>query len=585
MPQLLGPDGNPILTPDGVYLETHYQGYGLGSIPVEPDARDWSALLSPGIAQQLHAGAPTAVPDLSEGKVLGLYDQDGEGACVAYSESGLTSLDEALNGRLWVWLDAEQFYHRNGGTGQNGIDTRSSLEDAKNNGIIRKDGQGVVRIENYLWVPKTPGLFKDTIMAALALGKPCVVATLLPTNFGWDSSGPPNPQAYHQVVIVGGDDTWAYILNSWGPNWGRQGRGRLLWSFLDVARWDVYAYLVNGIGVTPPPPPVGVVVKSVAPNPVVGPAPVTITGSGFDTSARVIWGGVQQPVLQTAPNQIVFQVGEVASDTAAPLSVKTATSEGLGPILTVKMKSSPPPPPPPPVNSRRLVGLATGGGLAGGGLATLSAGQKLTAEGTGFHGFVEIVSIDGSPPPPPPPGGITVTGYSKATVAPGEVFSVFGTGFQSSIVTATWGDFQFLARRVSDTEIAVTVPGVLASETRPLTIRVEASVADGPPLTVEVGGDGNGDGGGGGLGVSMALAPVGANYLNYWVVVTEDSPSDPPLLTAIVTVSWAGGSVTGSATLSAAPFAGHIRRPAAGTVLKAEATSGNKHGQSEKAAP
>src|SRR5437868_6431746 len=493
MPQLLGPDGNPILTPDGVYLETHYQGYGLGSIPVEPDARDWSALLSPGIAQQLHAGAPTAVPDLSEGKVLGLYDQDGEGACVAYSESGLTSLDEALNGRLWVWLDAEQFYHRNGGTGQNGIDTRSSLEDAKNNGIIRKDGQGVVRIENYLWVPKTPGLFKDTIMAALALGKPCVVATLLPTNFGWDSSGPPNPQAYHQVVIVGGDDTWAYILNSWGPNWGRQGRGRLLWSFLDVARWDVYAYLVNGIGVMPPPPP--------------------------------------------------------------------------------------------PVNSRRLVGLATGGGLAGGGLATLSAGQKLTAEGTGFHGFVEIVSIDGSPPPPPPPGGITVTGYSKATVAPGEVFSVFGTGFQSSIVTATWGDFQFLARRVSDTEIAVTVPGVLASETRPLTIRVEASVADGPPLTVEVGGDGNGDGGGGGLGVSMALAPVGANYLNYWVVVTEDSPSDPPLLTAIVTVSWAGGSVTGSATLSAAPFAGHIRRPAAGTVLKAEATSGNKHGQSEKAAP
>ena len=32
--------------------------YGLGGQPWSDDARDWSALLHPGIAQRLHAGAP-----------------------------------------------------------------------------------------------------------------------------------------------------------------------------------------------------------------------------------------------------------------------------------------------------------------------------------------------------------------------------------------------------------------------------------------------------------------------------------------------------------------------------------------------
>lgn len=257
--------------------------YGTGARQLTYDPRDWSALLHPGIAQGVHAGVPDTIPDLSLGKTGGVYDQDGEGACVAYSEAGLVSLDLALAGQPWIWMDAENLYRRNGGTGQNGVDTRGTLEDIRANGINRREGGGTVKIDSYLFVPKTPGLFKDTIMAALAIGKPCVVATLLPQNFGWDSSGPPNPNAYHQVIISGGDPTWAYILNSWSERWGRSGRGRLLWSHLDPTRWDVYSYLVNPLGTLPtplppppPPPPPPVIVKRYV-------VTAKATGQGMDT--------------------------------------------------------------------------------------------------------------------------------------------------------------------------------------------------------------------------------------------------------------------------------------------------------------
>jgi cysteine-rich secretory family protein len=233
-----------------------FASYGTGALPLLFDPRDWSALLYPRLAQQVHAGAPTTAA--LGGTIGGLYNQGAEGACVAYSEAGVVSREETIQGRPWVWLDAENLYRRNGGTGQNGIDTRQSLADVVANGINRLDGGAPIKEGSYLFVPKQVGLWEETIMAALAVGKAVTLATYLPATFGWDSSGDPQPSRYHQVYIDAGDPTWWEVVNSWGPSFGQGGRGRLLKSFVDPLRPDVYAYIVaepDSVPVPPPPPP------------------------------------------------------------------------------------------------------------------------------------------------------------------------------------------------------------------------------------------------------------------------------------------------------------------------------------------
>ena len=100
-----------------------FANYGTGALLLPPDHRDWSALLYPRIAQAVLVGTADTVR--LGGQIGGLYDQGAEGACVAFSEAGVLSREETIQGRPWVWFDAEQFYRRNGGTGQNGIDTRT----------------------------------------------------------------------------------------------------------------------------------------------------------------------------------------------------------------------------------------------------------------------------------------------------------------------------------------------------------------------------------------------------------------------------------------------------------------------------
>lgn len=340
---------------------------GLGGVPLPDDPRDYSILLHPGVAEALAAGPPQAV-DLSA-KVGGIYDQGAEGACVAYSTAGLCSLDEALAGNQWPWLDAENLYRRNGGQGSNGVDSRQVLQDVVDHGVNRRDGGAPVKEKSYLFVPKQTGVFKDTLMAALAAGKPCVLATLLPTNFGWSSSGTPT-QGYHQLLVCGGDDQWCIVCNSWGASWGNNGFGRLPWSYLDPTRWDVFAYTVDPLGVVPTPTPTPQPQPNPQPAPTPGPTPTPVV-------YRTVTGQVQ--------SGDALAVGQTGS-----LSVATVGFTGDFQITQVSDQPSPQPnpQPQPTPGSLQLTALARqlGGYLGVWCSVCDSSGQFVAAQVSGTVG-------------------------------------------------------------------------------------------------------------------------------------------------------------------------------------------------------
>lgn len=309
--------------------------HGTGALLLTPDPRDWSAFQHPAIAAAIDAGVPDTVA--LGGSIGSVYDQGAEGACVAFSEAGAVSREETVQGRPWVVLDAENLYRRNGGTGANGVDTRQTLQDIVSNGINRLDGGPPIHEKSYMFVPKDPLVWEQTIMAALSVGKPVTLATYLPAvngseNFGWNSDGTPNPQRYHQIYLDGGDPEWWTFVNSWGPGFGQNGRGRIKKSYVDPNRADVYAYIIEpGDSVIPPPPP---------PPP---PNVRKITGSAV---------GIAQGVGSN-----LFAVGQ---------SIPVASGAFTGTISITQIDDGnvlpPPPPPPPPPPGTLKVNIARGRG-------------------------------------------------------------------------------------------------------------------------------------------------------------------------------------------------------------------------------
>lgn len=94
----------------------------------------------------------------------------------------------------------------------------------------------------------------------LASGKPVVIAMRVRPGF-FALGNNPSPTAtdndttgeikgYHALLALGYDANGLIIQNSWGTNWGNNGRGRLSW---DVVRSDVYqAYTVDGFANSTP---------------------------------------------------------------------------------------------------------------------------------------------------------------------------------------------------------------------------------------------------------------------------------------------------------------------------------------------
>lgn len=206
-----------------------YDSRGTGAQFLEPSPKDYRLEAVPEVKAVLDVGAPPSA-ELSQW-IGGVYNQGALPSCVAHSTCGMKSIEDNIEHRSWFTYDAVGLYQANGGTGANGVDTRQVLQYALDTGCLNQGNGKRYKIGSYAFAPRSPGQFEETIKAAIAASRPCVVALLLPQNFGAESSGNPT-QAYHQVVIYGYDATWAYILNSWGPAWANGGRGKVRWDYL-----------------------------------------------------------------------------------------------------------------------------------------------------------------------------------------------------------------------------------------------------------------------------------------------------------------------------------------------------------------
>ncbi len=197
---------------------------GTGALPLYPDPRDYEMSRIPEVRAMLEVGAPASYDLIPY--VKGVYDQGQTAACVAFSTAGMKSIEDMLEHSAWNTYDAPALYAANGGTGQNGVDTRRVLQYAQDTGLLVLGATARYRIGSYAFAPRVAGQFEDTLKAAVAANRPCVLALLLPQNFGWDSSGGIT-QSYHQIGVCGYDATNVIILNSWGSWWGKNGLGRI----------------------------------------------------------------------------------------------------------------------------------------------------------------------------------------------------------------------------------------------------------------------------------------------------------------------------------------------------------------------
>lgn len=339
------------------------QGYGTGALLLTPDPRDFQMHRIPEVKAMLEAGAPASYDLITY--IKGVYNQGQVSSCVAHSTAGMKSVEDMLEHSAWNTYDAPALYAANGGTGQNGVDTRRVLQYAQDTGLLVLQGTARYRIGSYAFAPRVAGQFEDTLKAAIAANRPCVLALLLPQNFGWDSSGAMT-QGYHQVAIVGFDATYVTILNSWGSGWGKNGLGRIPWSYLTQQNFQsgyVYAYTVIDALDGDLQPPVNKPPVAVPGGPYRGAvrALVQFDGSGSSdpdgTIVRWDWDfgdGIASHIVN--PNHVYIASGAY--------TVTLTVTDNLGATSTATTTATISAVPPPPALMVGIVAQATPGGAS-----------------------------------------------------------------------------------------------------------------------------------------------------------------------------------------------------------------------------
>ena len=251
------PDDSLIL-PDPNAL---YDGHGTGCLFREPSPADYDLSRLPEVRAAVEAGLPVSFSLRQYSH--GIYNQGALGACVDASSAGAKSYEEQIDQGQWLTFDWMESWQSHGSAP---AATAAVLERIKTLGMLVQGTQRRYKIASYMFAPQTPGVWRETLSAALVVAGPCVVATLLPDDLGWNSNGPFNQSRYHQMVYMAyeglGDNDWAVFQNSWGQGFGNEGFVRLKWSFLEGQNFQnrfVYGYrvedYVDGHVIPPPPPP------------------------------------------------------------------------------------------------------------------------------------------------------------------------------------------------------------------------------------------------------------------------------------------------------------------------------------------
>jgi hypothetical protein len=218
----------------------------------------------PEIGAILQAGTPPA-SDLSS-FVRRVYDQGAEPSCVAFSSCAMKDLEDSIDRGGGPEYAGHVLYRDCGGDGTNGIDSRAALQELQSRGTPLLAGGYGNKIASYSFAPQVGQQFKDTLKAAVAANHPCVIAMLLPSDFGAVCGRGSITTGYHQQTLVGStaDEAapdgqgYAIILNNWGPSFGNGGFCKVLWSYIlqqNMQNGYVFAYLAIDAGNTPAPTP------------------------------------------------------------------------------------------------------------------------------------------------------------------------------------------------------------------------------------------------------------------------------------------------------------------------------------------
>jgi hypothetical protein len=232
---------------------------GTGALFRKRQVTDFQLQHEPGVVEALAAGVPASFMVLELADIAVRYDQDGEGACVAYSIAGAKSIEDFQDSGVWRKYDAEELYRACGGTGPNGIPTDQALAYVKSVGCLFEGKRWP--IASYLFAPEAPSAWRQTLAASLVANGPAVVATLLPATFGWDSNEVLT-SGYHQLCLIGydglGDSDHAVFLNSWPAP---RVFVRLSWGYLERGNFQngyVYGYQMVDVREGPAPVPIPV---------------------------------------------------------------------------------------------------------------------------------------------------------------------------------------------------------------------------------------------------------------------------------------------------------------------------------------
>lgn len=282
-----------------------------------PDPRDH---LMPGADEKL-----VAVPDTFDitrdfpGPVL---NQGAVPSCVCHTMSHQQCIFQWQEEKLARVFDAQRAHNETGPVGE-GRFPDDILRYAKDRGMPLSGAETRYRIASYAFAPKiTPEIWAGAIKAAIAGGQPVPICYLLPSVYGWESSGNIT-SGYHETLIVGYDAGRFLMLNSWGTGWGRNGLGWVPIPFLTQSNWQngyviAHSSVADERSVTPDPP---------QPQPNPQPQPV----DKVFVSGEALGGGLE-----------MLHVG----------SVLQAAGEGFSGTLRVSevmRKPQPPLPPDPPI--------------------------------------------------------------------------------------------------------------------------------------------------------------------------------------------------------------------------------------------
>ena len=198
------------------------RGFGTGSLPHQPDARDFDMARLPGVAEML-AGALPSVVDHSA-FVYKILNQGSLPSCVAHSSVAAEMLYRNREGGFKDTYDPVKVYYDVGGDGVRGVPSARVLQYAQEQGFPIVSSDKRTRIGSYAFTRDL-----NVVCAAIAAGHVCVIAMMLPTDW-WkgDSAGGSYTTNYHQVLVSGYDrreDPLGRLRgpNSWGTSFGVNG--------------------------------------------------------------------------------------------------------------------------------------------------------------------------------------------------------------------------------------------------------------------------------------------------------------------------------------------------------------------------